>query len=99
MAPAVAPGLEVVGDRDDLETGALCLHADVSTFQAALVPRLHDPSSVLMWVAAIGALLIVMEAMKMEHQIHAPFAGTVGALHTRLGDQVAARQLLVEVSP
>jgi len=48
---------------------------------------------------AAGALLIVMEAMKMEHQVHAPFAGTVGALHTSVGEQVAARQLLVEVSP
>ena len=46
-----------------------------------------------------GALLVVMEAMKMEHQIHAPFAGTVVALHTRVGEQVAARQVLVEVSP
>jgi geranyl-CoA carboxylase alpha subunit len=46
-----------------------------------------------------GALLIVMEAMKMEHQIHAPFAGTVGALHTSVGEQVAARELLVEVNP
>ena len=46
-----------------------------------------------------GALLIVMEAMKMEHQVHAPFAGTVGALHTSVGDQVAARQVLVELTP
>ncbi|MDP3819844.1 MAG: biotin carboxylase N-terminal domain-containing protein [Burkholderiales bacterium] len=46
-----------------------------------------------------GALLIVMEAMKMEHQVHAPFAGTVGALHASVGEQVAARQLLVEVGP
>ncbi|MEQ1685712.1 MAG: biotin carboxylase N-terminal domain-containing protein [Burkholderiaceae bacterium] len=46
-----------------------------------------------------GALLVVMEAMKMEHQIHAPFAGTVCTLHTRVGEQVAARQVLVEVSP
>lgn len=44
-----------------LVAGALCLHADVSTFQAALVPRLDDPSSVLMWVAAIGALMIVIQ--------------------------------------
>lgn len=44
-----------------LVAGALCLHADVSTFQAALVPRLDDPSSLLMWVAAIGALLIVIQ--------------------------------------
>jgi geranyl-CoA carboxylase alpha subunit len=46
-----------------------------------------------------GALLLVMEAMKMEHQIHAPFKGTVSALHARIDDQVAARQVLVEISP
>ena len=46
-----------------------------------------------------GALLIVMEAMKMEHQVHAPFAGTVSALHTSVGEQVAARQLLVHITP
>ena len=44
-----------------------------------------------------GALLLVMEAMKMEHQVHAPFAGTVSALHTSVGEQVAARQVLVEI--
>ncbi|MEP6874182.1 MAG: biotin carboxylase N-terminal domain-containing protein [Burkholderiales bacterium] len=43
-----------------------------------------------------GALLLVMEAMKMEHRIVAPFAGTVAALHARVGDQVAARQVLIE---
>ena len=46
-----------------------------------------------------GALLLVMEAMKMEHQIVAPFAGTVSALHTHLDDQVAARQVLIEIAP
>jgi len=46
-----------------------------------------------------GELLLVMEAMKMEHQVHAPFAGTVSALYTSVGEQVAARQVLVEVSP
>ena len=45
-----------------------------------------------------GQLLLVMEAMKMEHQIHAPFAGTVSALHTRVDDQVAARQVLIEIA-
>ena len=44
-----------------------------------------------------GALLLVIEAMKMEHQIRAPHAGTVAALHARAGDQVAPRQPLVEV--
>ncbi len=50
-------------------------------------------------VVAAGSLLLVMEAMKMEHQVHAPLSGTVRALHTRVGEQVAARQVLVEVEP
>ena len=47
---------------------------------------------------AAGSLLLVMEAMKMEHQVHAPFGGVVQALNVRVGEQVAARQVLVEVS-
>ena len=45
-----------------------------------------------------GALLLVMEAMKMEHQVHAPFAGTVSALFASVGEQVAARQTLIELT-
>jgi geranyl-CoA carboxylase alpha subunit len=44
-----------------------------------------------------GALLLVMEAMKMEHRLLAPFAGIVTALHTRVDDQVAGRQMLIEI--
>jgi len=46
---------------------------------------------------AAGALLVVIEAMKMEHQIRAPRSGRVFAVHVRAGDQVAVRQPLVEV--
>ncbi len=46
-----------------------------------------------------GALLVVIEAMKMEHQLRAPRAGIVSALHAQAGDQVAARQRLVEMQP
>ncbi len=46
-----------------------------------------------------GALLLVIEAMKMEHPVRAPHAGTVAAVHVRGGDQVATRQPLVEVVP
>ena len=56
-----------------------------------LVPPCHAVES--------GALLVVIEAMKMEHQLRAPRAGTVGSLHARPGDQVAARQCLVELQP
>jgi acetyl/propionyl-CoA carboxylase alpha subunit len=37
---------------------------------------------------AAGALLIVLEAMKMEHQIVAPVAGIVTAVHVAVGDAV-----------
>ena len=37
-----------------------------------------------------GAPLLVIEAMKMEHVLHAPADGTVDALHIGVGAQVAA---------
>ena len=36
-----------------------------------------------------GAALLILEAMKMEHTITAPAAGTVSAVNYRAGDQVA----------
>ncbi len=44
---------------------------------------------------ARGQLLLVLEAMKMEHRITAPAAGTVKALKVSAGDQVANGALLV----
>ena len=42
-----------------------------------------------------GQLLIVVEAMKMEHRITAPADGTVAEVRAAVGDQVAAGDLLV----
>jgi propionyl-CoA carboxylase alpha chain len=39
--------------------------------------------------------LVVLEAMKMEHEIVAPTDGTVEAIHVGLGDLVSAGQVLV----
>ncbi len=41
--------------------------------------------------------LVVLEAMKMEMPVLAPFAATVTAVHVAPGDQVAAGALLVEL--
>jgi 3-methylcrotonyl-CoA carboxylase alpha subunit len=38
-----------------------------------------------------GDRLAVLEAMKMEHRLTAPFDGTVTAVHTSEGAQVSAR--------
>jgi 3-methylcrotonyl-CoA carboxylase alpha subunit len=43
-------------------------------------------------------LLIVLEAMKMEHRIEAPIAGTVTALHVAPGDLVTAGAALATIA-
>jgi acetyl-CoA/propionyl-CoA carboxylase biotin carboxyl carrier protein len=48
---------------------------------------------------AAGAPLVVLEAMKMEHTVRTPDAGTVRALHVAVGDQVDADHLLAVVTP
>ena len=42
-----------------------------------------------------GDLLVVLEAMKMEHRITAPRDGTIAEVHVISGDQVETDQLLV----
>jgi len=47
----------------------------------------------------IGQLLVVLEAMKMEHAVHAPSAGTVSQVNVVEGDQVETGSILVVVGP
>jgi propionyl-CoA carboxylase alpha chain len=47
---------------------------------------------------ATGALLCTVEAMKMEHRVTAPLAGTVTEVHVSPGQQVDADELLVVVA-
>jgi biotin carboxyl carrier protein len=44
-----------------------------------------------------GARLLVLEAMKMQHQLLAPLDGVVTALAARVGAQVAAGDVLVRI--
>ncbi|WP_300652884.1 acetyl/propionyl/methylcrotonyl-CoA carboxylase subunit alpha [Pseudomonas sp.] len=44
-----------------------------------------------------GAALVVLEAMKMEHSIRAPHAGTVKALYCGEGEMVSEGSVLVEL--
>ncbi len=45
-----------------------------------------------------GQPLVIVEAMKMEHVVRAPRAGSVRAVRARPGDQVDAGALLVELA-
>jgi acetyl-CoA/propionyl-CoA carboxylase biotin carboxyl carrier protein len=46
-----------------------------------------------------GQALLLVEAMKMEHTIAAPYDGVVQELQVRAGQSVAVDQLLVSVAP
>jgi 3-methylcrotonyl-CoA carboxylase alpha subunit len=45
----------------------------------------------------VRSLLVVLEAMKMEHRIEAPLAGTIASVHVKLGDLVASDATLVTI--
>jgi propionyl-CoA carboxylase alpha chain len=45
-----------------------------------------------------GDLLLILEAMKMEHRITAPMDGIISELHVATGDQVENGQLLVTLN-
>lgn len=44
-----------------------------------------------------GQNLLLMEAMKMENQIPAPYDGTVKRIHVKKGDSVSEGDVLVEI--
>jgi propionyl-CoA carboxylase alpha chain len=46
---------------------------------------------------AEGQLLMIVEAMKMEHRVTAPHAGTVGEVRAQPGDQVSGGDLLAVI--
>ena len=46
---------------------------------------------------ASGTLLAMLEAMKMEYPLYAPFDGTVTAIHTEVGAQVLLGAKIVEL--
>jgi len=55
-----------------LVAGALCLHSGARSFAAVLVPRLDAPAAVVMWVAAIAALLIVVQVESARMPVDDP---------------------------
>ncbi|MGO9909543.1 MAG: acetyl/propionyl/methylcrotonyl-CoA carboxylase subunit alpha [Acidimicrobiales bacterium] len=109
------PGLlvERAGERVwvTFETGAAVELAELPRFpereQAASSGALVAPmpGTVLSVHAAAGEdveagqLLVIVEAMKMEHRITAPVAGRIRQLQATTGSQVATGDLLVALDP
>jgi acetyl/propionyl-CoA carboxylase alpha subunit len=46
-----------------------------------------------------GQPLVLLEAMKMENEIRAPFSGVVAVLHATPGQTVARGALIIEITP
>ncbi|KAB2813258.1 biotin/lipoyl-binding protein [Pimelobacter simplex] len=100
------------GDRVDVESslGHVALRrkprfVDPSTQVAAGSMLAPMPGSVIAVRAAVGDVvaegqpILVMEAMKMQHTIAAPYAGTVTELSAVAGQQVEAGAVLAVVEP
>jgi pyruvate carboxylase subunit B len=48
---------------------------------------------------AAGDVVLVLEAMKMENELHAPISGSVRAIHVQPGQAVEMNAILAEVEP
>ncbi len=46
-----------------------------------------------------GDVLLVVEAMKMENEIHSPIDGTVEEVYVREGEQVNPDECLIKIMP
>jgi len=90
---------------------ALCFdnqtHAPVASAEGAVSGQLKAPmDGAVMEVrcepgqtVTKGQVLVVMEAMKMEHSLKAAMGGTVEQIGIRPGDQVKGKQILLTVLP
>ena len=88
-----------VFEIDDPRTHAFC----ASTASGGLTTPLPGVVVAVMvevgQKVAAGEVLMVIEAMKMEHSITAPSAGVVAAIHFGRGDRVPEGSELLSVSP
>ena len=69
------------------------MHLIRSPLQAQIVQWLVQPGDLVQ----ADALLVVLEAMKMEHELRAPCAGRVSALLREKGELVAEGELLLNI--
>lgn len=66
---------------------------------APMMGKVVAVKSVVGEKVAIGQTVIVLESMKMELHVTAPFEGSLSSLRCRVGDMVERHQVLAEVSP
>ena len=99
------PTIHLHGPHGDLDLTELPRFPPPATTEATGGVRAPMPGRVLALHITQGQhvtrgdLLLILEAMKMEHRITAPTSGTVTTLHVALGDQVHNGAALVIIEP
>ena len=71
----------------------------------ALIIEVHSPlqAQIVQWQVQVGDnvkagdVLLILEAMKMEHVHTAPIAGTISAIDVAEGEQVTTGKIVVEI--
>ena len=75
------------------------LEAPTGGLLAPMPGRILDVRTTVGDMVAAGQTLLVLEAMKMEHHMTAPFNGTVTEVHVATDDQVENGAVLMVVAP
>ena len=75
------------------------LEAPTGGLLAPMPGRILDVRTTVGDMVAAGQTLLVLEAMKMEHHMTAPFNGTVTEVHVAADDQVENGTVLMVVAP
>ncbi len=92
--------LEVQTEREARLAAALGQSAGGASSGSLVAPM---PGRVVKVLVAVGdtvergAPAVIVEAMKMENELHAPVSGVVRSVGVREGDTVDANQILVEI--
>jgi acetyl/propionyl-CoA carboxylase alpha subunit len=90
-APQLPPDVDAAAHAHGARTGSSTITASMPG--TVIKVNVHEGSTV-----RAGATLVVLEAMKMETPLLAPFDATVKAVHVEEGDRVAGGAVLVELS-
>jgi acetyl-CoA/propionyl-CoA carboxylase biotin carboxyl carrier protein len=81
---------------ETLARGAASVDADIrSPMPGTVIAVSASPGDSV----RLGQVIMIVEAMKMEHSLRAPFDGTVVEVLARAGQQVKLDELLVRLDP
>lgn len=95
----------VHGPNGDLELRELPRYPDTSLedlsggLMAPMPGVIRSISVSAETTVAKGHVLMILEAMKMEHRITAPMDGEIAEIHVAVGEQVSNGQLLLTLTP